>query len=118
LPRKAIAYSFGSERLGRLSNQVLQDFCGIVTENHSTNSARASAREVVSMYAPWVQHTTTLDTILRATQLAELAEVSFWDALILAAAQQAGASQLYSEDLNCGQTIAGVKIVNAPSVRI
>jgi predicted nucleic acid-binding protein len=28
------------------------------------------------------------------------------------AAEQAGAAQLYSEDLNSGQTIAGVKIVN------
>jgi predicted nucleic acid-binding protein len=100
------------ERLGRLSAQVLQEFYVTVTKKHSTSSARASAREVVSMYAPWVQHPTTPDTILRATELAELAEVSFWDALILAAAEQAGASQLYSEDLNSGQTIAGVKIVN------
>jgi hypothetical protein len=39
--------------------------------------------------------------------------ISFWDALILAAAaEEAGAYQLYSEDLNTGQTIAGVKIVN------
>jgi len=73
---------------------------------------RASAREVVSMYAPWVHHLTTPDTILRATELAELAQVSFWDALILASAEQAGAEQLYSEDLNSGPTIAGVKIVN------
>jgi predicted nucleic acid-binding protein len=64
------------------------------------------------MYAPWVQHPTTPETILRATELAELAQVSFWDALILASAEQAGAAQLYSEDLKSGQTIAGVKIVN------
>ena len=100
------------ERLGRLSAQVLQEFYVTVTKGHSTSAARASAREVVSMYAPWVQHPTTPETILRATELAELAEVSFWDALILASAEQAGASQLYSEDLNAGQTIAGVKIVN------
>jgi predicted nucleic acid-binding protein len=64
------------------------------------------------MYAPWVQHPTTSDTILRATEIADLAQVSFSDALILAAAEQAGASQLYSEDLISGQTIVGVKIVN------
>jgi predicted nucleic acid-binding protein len=100
------------ERLGRLSVQVLQEFYVTVTRKHTTSATRASAREVVSMYAPWVQHPTTADTILRATELAELAQVSFWDALILAAAEQAGASQLYSEDLNSGQIIAGVKIVN------
>ena len=43
---------------------------------------------------------------------AALAQIQFWDALIVAAAEQADASRLYSEDLNPGQTIAGVKIVN------
>ena len=100
------------ERLGRLSAQVLQEFYVTVTKKQSTSSARASAREVVSMYAPWVQHPTTPDTILRATELAELAQVSFWNALILASAEQSGAAHLYSEDLNSGQTIAGVKIIN------
>jgi predicted nucleic acid-binding protein len=100
------------ERLGRLSVQVLQEFYVTVTKKQPTSSARASAREVVSMYAPWVHHPTTPETILRGTELAELAQVSFWDALILASAEEAGAAQLYSEDLNSGQTIAGVKIVN------
>ena len=100
------------ERAGRLSAQVLQEFYVTVTKKVSTSITRASAREVLSMYAPWVQHPTTPETILRATELAELAQVSFWDALIIASAEQAGAAQLYSEDLNSGQTIAGVKIVN------
>jgi predicted nucleic acid-binding protein len=100
------------ERVGRLSAQVLQEFYVTATKKVSTSITSASAREVVSMYAPWVQHPTTPETILRATELAELAQVSFWDALIIASAEQAGAAQLYSEDLNSGQTIAGVKIVN------
>lgn len=100
------------ERLGRLSVQVLQEFYVTVVKKQATGIARATAREVVNMYAPWVQHPTTPTTILRATELAELAQISFWDALILASAEQAGAAQLYSEDLNSGQVIAGVKIIN------
>jgi predicted nucleic acid-binding protein len=50
--------------------------------------------------------------VLRATHIAEMAQISFWDALIVASAEQAGAAHLYSEDLNAGQTIAGVHIVN------
>lgn len=38
--------------------------------------------------------------------------ISYWDSLIIAAAQTAKCSILYSEDLNNGQTIAGVKVVN------
>ena len=41
-----------------------------------------------------------------------LNELSFWDALILAAASAAGCSTLYSEDLNAGQTILGVRVQN------
>jgi predicted nucleic acid-binding protein len=38
--------------------------------------------------------------------------LSFWDAQILAAAASAGCGILYSEDLNPGQTIMGVKVQN------
>jgi predicted nucleic acid-binding protein len=50
--------------------------------------------------------------VLRATDIAELSQLSFWDALIVAAAEQAGADQLLSEDLNDGQAIAGITVVN------
>lgn len=95
---------------GRLSVQVLQEFYVTVTQKLTT--ARASAREIVRTYSPWVRHPTTPDTILRASEVAEFARLSFWDALIVASAEQSGATKLYTEDLNSGQTIVGVKIVN------
>ncbi|MGH8277402.1 MAG: PIN domain-containing protein [Steroidobacteraceae bacterium] len=100
------------EHTGRLSTQVLQEFYVTVTQKLATTLTRASAREVVRMYSPWVHQLTTTDTILRASGLAELVQLSFWDSLILASAEQAQAAQLYSEDLNVGQTIAGIRIVN------
>ena len=93
-----------------LSVQVLQEFYVTVTQKLATG--RASAREVIRTYTPWVQHPTTPETILRASEIAELSQLSFWDGLIVASAEQAGAAQLYTEDLNAGQTIVGVKIVN------
>jgi predicted nucleic acid-binding protein len=41
-----------------------------------------------------------------------MAQISFWDALIVASAEQAGATQLLTDDLNSGQSIAGIKIIN------
>jgi predicted nucleic acid-binding protein len=38
--------------------------------------------------------------------------VSFWDALVIAAAQHSGAAILYSEDLNEGQRYGSVRVVN------
>lgn len=98
------------EQTGRVSVQVLQEFYVTITQKLA--GARATAREVIRTYTPWVHYPTTPETILRASEIAELAQLSFWDALIVASAEQAGASQLYTEDLNAGQTIAGVKIVN------
>lgn len=95
---------------GHVSVQVLQEFH--VTATQKLKMPRANAREVVQTYAPWVKYPTTPETILRASDLSASAQLSFWDALIVASAEQAGALQLYSEDLNAGQVIAGVKIVN------
>ncbi len=97
---------------GRLSVQVLQEFYVDVTRKLSTPVSRSTAREVVSSYAAWVKEPTTPDTVIRAIDIAEMAQIMFWDALIVASAEEAQATQIYSEDLNAGQTIAGIKIVN------
>lgn len=57
-------------------------------------------------------HPTTPLTVLRANEITKLSQRSFWDALIIASAEQAGAAQLYTEDLNAGQAIVGAKIIN------
>ncbi len=100
------------EGIGRLSVQVLQEFYVNVTRKLATPVAISTAREVVSTYGTWIRGATTVDTVVRATHIAELAQISFWDGLILASAEQAGAEQIYSEDLNDGQTIAGILVVN------
>lgn len=97
---------------GRLSVQVLQEFYVNVTRKLTTPVARSTAREVVTAYGAWIREATTVATVIRAIDIAEMAQISYWDALIVASAEQAGAAHLYSEDLNADQTIAGVEIVN------
>lgn len=97
---------------GRLSIQVLQEFYVNATQKLTTPVARSTAREVIKTYGVWVHHATTVETVTRATELAELARISFWDALIVASAEEVDAEELLSEDLNDGQAIAGIKIVN------
>src|SRR5580658_2114946 len=97
---------------GRLSVQVLLEFYVNVTRKLATPVARSTAREVVSSYGAWVHEPTTPDTVTRAIDIAEMAQIMFWDALIVASAEQVQATHVYSEDLNAGRIIAGVKIVN------
>jgi predicted nucleic acid-binding protein len=97
---------------GRLSTQVLQEFYVNATLRLSTPLARAKAKEVVQAYAVWIDAPTTAGTITRAIDLSDLARLSFWDALIVASAEQSGAGRLLSEDLNHGQLIGGVRVEN------
>jgi predicted nucleic acid-binding protein len=97
---------------GVLSVQVLQEFYVNVTRKLASPVAVAIAREVVETYGTWIRAATTVDTIIRASHLAELAQISFWDAMIVASAEEAGASEIYTEDLNAGQLLAGILVVN------
>jgi len=97
---------------GRISVQVLQEFYVNATQKLATPVARSTAREIIKTYGVWIQHATTVDTVTRATELAELSRISFWDALIVESALQGQAEVLYTEDLNHGQIIEGLRIEN------
>jgi len=97
---------------GCLSTQVLQEFYVTIMRKFPAPASAGVAREAVRRYAAWVRHPLTPDTVLRASEMSEAWQVSFWDALILAAAEQDGATELITEDLNHGQVIAGIRIVN------
>lgn len=94
-----------------LSMQVLQEFYSTVTRKLATPLPREKARLIVSQYALWCVETTP-EEIKRAFRIEDEARIGFWDALIVAAAIKAGATRILSEDLNPGQTIAGIQIEN------
>lgn len=97
---------------GVLSVQVLQEFYVNVTRKIAKPLPIPVAREILRTYRSWVRTETTADTVLRATEISELAQLSFWDSLIIAAAEAVGATELLTEDIPDGQTIAGIKVVN------
>jgi predicted nucleic acid-binding protein len=91
-------------RLGRISTQVLQEF--------KKPMSKSDAREIVRDYAEWAAISTSPQTVIRASELSEVWRVSFWDSLILAAAEEQECSIVLTEDLNSGQTVAGIRVVN------
>ena len=95
-----------------LSAQVLQEFYVNVTRKIPRPLPAARARGVVSAYCAWHLEQCTCETIMFAAEVQERHQLSFWDGLIVAAAAQAGAELLLSEDLNAGQVIEGVRITN------
>jgi predicted nucleic acid-binding protein len=97
---------------GLLSTQVLQEFYVNVTQKIKVPLSASAAREVIRTYTPWVKSWITPATVVRASEIGETWHLSFWDSMILAAAEQNQATQVLSEDLNHGQVIAGVRVVN------
>ena len=69
-------------------------------------------REIVADYLAWQVIVNGGESILEALDLEARFQISFWDALVVQAAQASGAEILYSEDLSDGQTYGGVRVIN------
>jgi predicted nucleic acid-binding protein len=108
---KGIILGLRQTRLGAVSMQVLQEFYNTVTRKLASPLPKDEARAIVEDFAYWCVETTPAE-IKQAFLIEDAARIGFWDAMIVAAALKAGASQILSEDLNPDQTIAGVQIVN------
>lgn len=96
----------------RLSAQILQEF--YVTMTRKAKPAWSPERTLAKLddFSAWPLLTTDLPLIREAVLLSRDAVISFWDALVIVAALRSGANILYSEDLNHGQTLRGVRVVN------
>lgn len=95
---------------GVISTQVLQEFANVALRkmgldaNHVRKQLSAHQQFEVVQVTPAIIH--------GALDLHQTRSLSFYDALIVQAASVSGCDTLYSEDLNAGEVINGVKIVN------
>lgn len=97
---------------GVLSTQVLQEFCVNIRNRVRAPLPVAEVREILEEYQAWEVQFIWPSTILRALDKEAKFRISFWDALILQSAEDAGASVLYTEDLNNGQLYGPVRVLN------
>ena len=96
----------------RVSTQVLQELYVTLTRKAMRPCSSEEALAVVEDLAAWPLMVVDYAAIRAAVGLADQAKLSFWDALVVVAAARAGAAVLYTEDLNDGQEILGVRIEN------
>lgn len=99
-----------STRTGVVSTQVLQEF--YVNARRKLHLDGAAARARVEVYLGFDVVTITPALLLAAVDLNRLDSVSFWDALVVRAAEQAGCDTLYSEDLQAGRRFGALRVVN------
>jgi predicted nucleic acid-binding protein len=97
---------------GVVSTQVLQELCINLRRKISKPLSVAEVRQLVRDYSVWEVITNTPESILEALDIESRYKTSFWDALIVQAADASGASVLYSEDLGDGQKYGTLRVIN------
>ena len=97
---------------GLLSTQVLQEFYVNVRRKAKKPISHEQARTLIADYLSWNPFVNDGATMLEAINVEQRYKLSFWDALIVVAAQKSGASVLFSEDFNDGQKFGAVQVQN------
>ena len=96
----------------RLSTQILQELFVTMTRKVAQPCSHQAALRIMDDLAVWPLFVVDYAAIRAAVELSRDAQISFRDALVVVAAERSGADRLYTEDLNTGQAILGVRIVN------
>jgi len=95
-----------------LSTQILQEFYVTVTRKIASPLTREAAREIIKDYLTWGIVSNDGDAVLEAIDIETGENISFWDALVVAAAKRGGAEVLLSEDLSEGRKFGDMVVRN------
>jgi len=97
---------------GVLSTQVLQELCINLRRKVAKPLPVDEVRQLIEDYLSWEVVVNTPESVLQALEIEVRHKISFWDALVLQAAESAGAEVLYSEDLTSGHHYGTIQVVN------
>jgi predicted nucleic acid-binding protein len=109
---KALVEELWENRSGAVSTQVLQELAVNLRRKAKKPLDAKATRDVISDYLVWQVVVNGGESILEALELEARYQLSVWDALVIQAAQAAGADILYSEDLSDGQRYGTVQVKN------
>jgi predicted nucleic acid-binding protein len=93
-----------------ISTQVIKEFYVI-----ATNKLKADpiiVKNIIHNFRNMEIVNNDLELIEQAVDISVISQLSFWDSLIIAAAEKANCEYVISEDLNHGQTYRGVLLKN------
>lgn len=101
-------------RLGCTSYQVIQEFANVARKKFAVSMNASDCKTFIdAALQPMNRVASSTALIHAALDLQDELRFSFYDSLVIAAALQAGADTLYSEDLQPWQLVRGVlRIVN------
>jgi predicted nucleic acid-binding protein len=100
------------EDVGALSVQVLQELFVTLTRKIARPLEPLAARDIVADLATWHLVQPTAADVLTAIDASLRWQLSFWDAMIITAAQRARAAVVWSEDFSGAQVFEAVTVRN------
>ena len=100
----------GEAAVARLSWQVLNEFYENATRK--MGMPRPLVRNLALLYADWGPAPFSIELMKRAWHWTDRAQLRYWDALILAAAEFLSCRYLLTEDFQHGRTYGTVRAVN------
>ena len=95
-----------------LSTQVLGEFYVNVTRKLEEPLTPDAAAQALENFSQFEVQSVTAELVLLAVRRSRSTLLSYWDSLIVETARHAGANILFTEDLQHGQEIDGLRIVN------
>ena len=99
-------------RSGRISSQVLNELYNNAITKFRQTMPVAKARSEVLKLRQWQPPHLDSHTVDGAWHLQDRYGLSYWDALIVSSAHQQGCGYVLTEDLQDGQQIDAVRVVN------
>lgn len=110
---KELVTHAASSGIGVVSFQVLQEFCNVASNSRRLNLAPERIMAYVSLVLQPMNQVSTSPALLeRALAIRQAHSFSFYDSLIISAALEAQCTTLYSEDMQHGQLVGSLKIIN------
>jgi predicted nucleic acid-binding protein len=97
---------------GVLSTQVLGEFFTVITRKIKMPISVRNARDIIQYMGSMPVQEIDLLIVKRAIDTLEQYKISYWDSLIIAAAERARCKCILSEDFNAGQKYHGIEITN------
>lgn len=101
------------DRRGIVSYQVVQEFLAVATKKFAIALPPADARHYLdTVLVPMLAVHSSVELFDEALHVQSRYQTSWYDALIVAAASEASCSVIYTEDLQHGAKINGIRIEN------
>ena len=93
-----------------ISTQVIKEF--YVVASTKLKADQLIVKNIIHNFRNIEVVNNDLELIEQAIDISVISQLSFWDSLIIAAAEKANCEFVFSEDLNAGQTYRGIMVFN------